>query len=175
VVLAVLPLRPAQLPVRGYSVSDGLPSNTIDSITRDRSSDLLQRMRSFANDVLSGSNIDFTFRVTAPEGQVRIPTEIRREVYLIFKEAVNNLARHSGSTRAEIAISIEHGQLELRVEDNGNGLGSRCPEDGHGLRNMRERAARIGGRIDFDRGDVGGLRVTLRVLLRAGRRLVAAT
>ena len=142
---------------------------------RDRSGDLLQRMRRFASDVLSGSNIDFTFRVSAREDKVRIPTEIRREVYLIFKEAVNNLARHSGSTRAVITISIEDGRLELRVEDNGNGLGELCREDGHGLRSMRERASRIGGRIDFDRGDVGGLRVTLRVSMRTGRRVAATT
>ena len=71
--------------------------------------------------MLSGSNIDFTFRVSARKDQVPIPTEVRCEVYLIFKEAVNNLVRHSGSTRATIAISIGDGRLELRVEDNGNG------------------------------------------------------
>src|SRR5262249_46497047 len=51
---------------------------------RDRASDLLQRMRRFASDVLAGNNIDFSFRASTPAEDVVIPTELRREVYLIF-------------------------------------------------------------------------------------------
>jgi signal transduction histidine kinase len=139
---------------------------------RDHLRDLLQRMRRFASDVLAGKNIDFSFQAS-PGGEAdRIPIEIRREIYLIFKETVNNIVRHSACTRARIAFLIGDGWLELCVEDNGNGLGEQSREDAHGLHSISERARRIGGTIEFRRGDSGGLRVALRVALRttSGRR-----
>jgi signal transduction histidine kinase len=119
-------------------------------------------MRRFASDVLSGSSIEFTIRASGPGDVVRVPTELRREVYLIFKEAVNNLVRHSASTLAEIEVSVHDGRLDLRVEDNGVGLDQRYRNDGHGLRSMSERARRIGGEIHFGCAGNGGLRVTLK-------------
>jgi len=127
---------------------------------RDHATDLLQRIRRFASDVLSGSGISFGFRSSIPDGAL-LPTELRREVYLIFKEAINNLVRHSGSTRAEISIRIANDWLELVVEDNGNGLNEARNWQGHGLRSMSERARRIGGSIEFGPGPDGGLKLTL--------------
>jgi ligand-binding sensor domain-containing protein/signal transduction histidine kinase len=133
---------------------------------RDYLRDLLQRMRRFASDVLTGKNIDFGFHAS-PGGEAdRIPIDVRREVYLIFKETVNNIARHSACTRARIAFQIGNGWLELCVEDNGKGPGERSREDAHGLRSVSARARRIGGTIEFTHGDSGGLRVDLRVPLR---------
>jgi signal transduction histidine kinase len=142
---------------------------------RDRASDLLQRMRRFASDVLSNRNIEIRFEVSASEQPVAIATEIRREVYLIFKEAINNLARHSGCSRAEIFVSIGHRALELRIEDNGKGLSEAGAGEGNGLRNMKERAGRIGGRIEFGRGGQGGATIVLRVPLRLAAPLRSRT
>jgi hypothetical protein len=139
---------------------------------RDHLRDLLQRMRRFASDVLAGKNIDFSFQAPPGGEAERIPIDVRREVYLIFKETVNNLARHSSCTRAQIAFLTSDGWLELSVEDNGNGLGDRPREDAHGLRSMSARARRLGGTIEFSHGDSGGLRVALRVPLRTTRRRV---
>ena len=137
---------------------------------RDHLRDLLQRMRRFASDVLAGKNIDFSFHAS-PGGEAdRIPIDVRREVYLIFKETVNNIARHSACTRARIAFLIGDGWLELCVEDNGNGLGERSREDAHGIRSMSARSRRIGGTIELSNGDAGGLRVALRVPLRTASR-----
>jgi signal transduction histidine kinase len=91
---------------------------------------------------------------------------VRREVYLIFKEAVNNVARHSGCTHAEVVISIDKSHLDLRIEDNGKGLCERRNQTGNGLSNMSERARRIGGRIEFSGGKQGGVRVVFQVPLR---------
>jgi ligand-binding sensor domain-containing protein/two-component sensor histidine kinase len=130
---------------------------------RDYLSDLLQRMRRFSSDVLGGGNIDFHFHASTPEEPVSITADVRREVYLIFKEAVNNLIRHSSCTRAEIAISIDYSNLTVQIEDNGKGLCERQNEPGNGLRSMNERAQRIGGRIQFAAREGGGFRVILQV------------
>jgi signal transduction histidine kinase len=134
---------------------------------RDRVSDLLQRMRRFASDLLSSHNIEIRFEVTAAEQSSAIAADVRGEVYLIFKEAVNNLVRHSGCTRAEIFASIGHRALDLRIEDNGKGLGESGIQEGNGLRSMKERTRRIGGHLELGRSSQGGARIVLRVPLRA--------
>jgi signal transduction histidine kinase/streptogramin lyase len=136
---------------------------------RDHAHDLTQRMRRFASDVLAGSNIEFTFRPGFPEETIVLSPEMRREVYLIFKEAVNNIARHSESTCVQIEISISAQTLELRVEDNGNRVGKGCGGAGLGLENMRSRARAIGGHIEFGCGTLGGRQVLLRAPVRMRR------
>lgn len=133
---------------------------------RDQVSDLLQRMRRFSSDVFSGGGIDFQFRASLPERAVPIAVGLRREIYLIFKEAVNNVVRHSHCTRAEVMVSMEGSRLELRVEDNGAGFGKEANGSGHGLGSMAERARRMGAELDFGYGQGGGTRVVLRVPVR---------
>ena len=130
----------------------------------DSLSDLLQRMRRFSSDVLSGSEIDFSFIVSAPEQTLRLDTNTRREVYLIFKEMLNNLIRHSACTTASITMSVENGCLTLDVTDNGNGLGEGENRAGHGLRNITERARRMGGKVHIA-DTLYGLQINLQVPL----------
>jgi ligand-binding sensor domain-containing protein/two-component sensor histidine kinase len=131
--------------------------------SRDRLPDLTQRMRRFASDVLSGGNTEFRFLAPASQHAILLPADVRREVFLIFKEAVNNLVRHSGCSRAEIEISFGGGYLTLRVDDNGSGFAERFHGDGHGLRNMSERAKRIGGSFSVKESALGGVGVLLKV------------
>ena len=74
---------------------------------------------------------------------------MRREVFLIFKESVNNMVRHSGCTEARIDFIIESRWLELKIGDNGKGFNLHREEGGNGLASMRQRAERIGGRLDI--------------------------
>ena len=92
--------------------------------SRDRLKDLAQRMRRFASDVLSARDIALTFR--SPESDLDWPVsaDVRREVLLIFKEAVNNVARHSGATEATIELVAARGDLNVTVSDNGRGFDS---------------------------------------------------
>ena len=129
----------------------------------DHPSDLVQRMRRFSSDVLGSGTIDFRFHVSTEEEPVLITADTRREVYLIFKEAVNNVARHSSCTQVEIAVSIDHKNLNVRIEDNGKGLCERQNEGGNGLRNMQARAEKMGARIEFGVREGGGFRVALQV------------
>jgi signal transduction histidine kinase len=134
---------------------------------RDRLSDLVQRMRRFSSDVFSRGSIDFRFRSSVPEQAVYLAADLRREVYLIFKEAVNNAVRHSNCTQAEISISIDNGCLELLVEDNGTGFCERGIDMGNGLSSMRERARRMGAGFEISGLPGSGVRVVLQVPMRS--------
>ena len=89
---------------------------------------------------------------------------MRREVLLIFKEAVNNIARHARCHRADIDVRIERDGLVVQVADDGQGLSAAMVRgNGHGLASMQERAARLNGRLDVETRPGGGTRLVLRV------------
>jgi signal transduction histidine kinase len=127
---------------------------------KDHLSDLTQRMRRVASDLLSPKGIAVHFRSREEDRAITIKTNARREVFLIFKESINNIAKHSAAKNVEIDIEIKLDLLLLKINDDGRGFVCGAPsfEDtlssegpsGNGLRNMRKRAAEMGGRFDID-------------------------
>jgi signal transduction histidine kinase len=132
---------------------------------RDSIVDLEHRMRRFANDVLAARDIAVRFPASATAAGVSADADIRRDVFLIFKEAVNNVVRHAAATAVQIDLHVRRHALDLTVSDNGKGLDGASPSHGLGLRSMRERAKRLRGRIDITSADGAGTRVSLTVPL----------
>jgi signal transduction histidine kinase len=85
-------------------------------------------------------------------------------VYRVLQEALNNVARHSGADRVAVRLHLEPKRLQLDVEDHGKGIGD-ADHRGLGMIAMRERAAIVGGRIEFLRPAAGGTLVRLVVPL----------
>jgi ligand-binding sensor domain-containing protein/signal transduction histidine kinase len=143
---------------------------------RDHLSDLSQRMRRFASDILSARDIRFSFHAPDAEKKLRLGTDLRREVYLIFKESVNNMVKHANCTEADLLFQIEHGWLTVKVSDNGEGFdvdaatnGDHQGMGGHGLASMQKRAEAMGGSYKIESKKKQGTTVTLHVPL-TGRR-----
>jgi len=134
---------------------------------KDHLSDLKQRMRRFAADVLSARNVKMHWSVSDSGRDFELNTELRRQVYLIFKESINNIARHSRATEARIALSVVERQLALEVSDNGCGIERRDRHDGNGLESMKLRAARLGGELEVRSAEGQGTTVLLRAPLPA--------
>jgi signal transduction histidine kinase len=122
---------------------------------RDHLRDLVQRMRRFASEVFTARNIDFDFRAPDSDKDMKLDVDVRRQVFLIFKEAVNNIVRHSGCTKAEIDFEKKDGWLILRLSDDGRGFDARGRAEGNGLGNMRARAESVRGTLEA-RSHVGG-------------------
>jgi ligand-binding sensor domain-containing protein/two-component sensor histidine kinase len=136
---------------------------------QDRFGDLVHRMRRFASDVFSPRDIRLEFQSPALEQDLQMGADLRRQIFLIFKEAVHNVLRHSGATEVNIDFQIEHGWLILKIADNGWGFDLLRDHEGHGLRSMRERARNAGGEIEITSSPRGTV-VVLRVPV--GRRMV---
>ena len=146
---------------------------------KDHLQDLTQRMRRFAADVLTAKEIDLEFTVPATDREIPLGANIRREVFLIFKETVNNIAKHSESTEAKIAFSMRNNQLIISFEDNGKGFNQTEKADengngdwkkfrgGNGILNMRKRSCELGGeyeiKSDLDKGTIVILSVPLEL------------
>ncbi len=91
-----------------------------------------------------------------------LPLEHELQVFQIVGEALANVARHSGATRARLTVGKSQGRYVFTVEDNGSGGCSSTPIEGHyGLMIMRERAQRIGGEIEVKSSQRTGTKVRL--------------
>jgi ligand-binding sensor domain-containing protein/signal transduction histidine kinase len=133
---------------------------------KDHLNDLTQRMRRFASDVLTARNIAFEFSAPDEDDDVPLGANIRREVFLIFKESVNNLVRHSGCTEAEIEFRAEPGKLWLKLHDNGRGFDAAQKSQGHGLASMRERTIGLGGELNIISSNGQGTTLTVSIPLK---------
>lgn len=86
--------------------------------------------------------------------------------YRIVQEAVNNAVRHAGASRIAIELGAAGGDLTISIEDNGRGLPANWRTPGHyGVIGMRERAFTLGGMLELQKPDSGGLRVFARIPL----------
>jgi signal transduction histidine kinase/ligand-binding sensor domain-containing protein len=116
---------------------------------KDHFGDLSQRMRHFASDLLTAREIDFRFRALDFDPDIKVGANFRREFFLIFKEAINNVARHSGCTEVDIELRVADRYLMLNISDNGKGFDSTQASLGHGLVSMRERTRSLGGEVEI--------------------------
>lgn len=137
---------------------------------RDDLASVFERVRSFASDTLGATGVRWHLTATPQLERHHLTPEQRRALYLIFKEAVSNIARHADCRTASCEITVEHHELVAVVEDDGRGLpleqraGGR---GGRGLANMRARAAELGGRLEVESRPGAGTRLRLQLPLRA--------
>lgn len=145
-------------------------SDVVWAINPDRDSlqDLAHRMRRFAAEVLDTQKIGLRFDAPAENGNVRLGAEVRREVFLIFKESIHNMLRYARCTRADVRLSVPDASLVLTVDDDGVGLGPTVRGEGLGLRSMRERAGRLGAELSLRSAPGAG--TSVRLVVPLGRR-----
>src|SRR5262245_50570356 len=126
---------------------------------RDELSTVVSRVRQFASDVLEAKGVNWDFKVPPELEQIKLDPEQRRHLFLIFKEAINNIARHADCQYVSLSLAITRQQLWGEIRDDGrgfnNGNGTKSSSDlpfstnGHGLENMRQRAAQVGGQVQI--------------------------
>lgn len=133
---------------------------------KDFLSELSGKMRRFAADVFTLRNIEFTY-TASPVADIALGANLRREVFLIFKESVNNIVKHAACTAVEIELNIENSEIFLRLRDNGKGFETAHQNGGHGLVSMNARANGLGGKLEIASGKTSGTIITLIVPLQS--------
>ncbi|MCB9273194.1 MAG: hypothetical protein H6564_04090 [Lewinellaceae bacterium] len=137
---------------------------SIDS-RKDKVEDLIHRMREHAEEMLSPLSIAFEIHIGRMDRLKKMPVQLRQNLYFIFKEAINNIAKHSRATRATIRFYNDGTQYFLTVQDNGKAAVGSKPKvngkSGQGLSNLRMRAQRIDAEIDIHQHD-NGFKVTVK-------------
>ena len=121
------------------------------------------RMREYAVTLLEAKGIDYHFHVDDQIQNLVLKMESRRDLFLIFKETVNNLVKYSKSTFVTLAISKNHGNLIMRIEDNGVGFDLDNYKKGNGIINLKKRAKQMGGDIEIITHKQQGTTVVLQL------------
>lgn len=132
---------------------------------RDRFSDLVQRMRQAAFNLLEaeGMRVEFRAPTDAALEDLDLAPDRRRHLLLVLKESLSNVARHAHASEVEIDIRFSAGALRLSIRDDGRGFDLEAPTSGHGLASLRARAEKLGGTIRIDSRPGGGTRIELEV------------
>jgi signal transduction histidine kinase len=121
----------------------------------DRFDKIVNRMREFAVEALEPRNCKVHFSTTANLVSYNLNMEKRKNLFLIFKEAINNAARHGNCKNVWVDCSIRQNKLFLRITDDGSGFGGvngnsiREERGGNGLINIRTRASELRGNISI--------------------------
>ncbi len=111
--------------------------------------DLVTRMRSFATQLFEARGVDFEMQVVDVPLQRTLPPDRLRHIYLIFKEAVNNAAKHAQCSRAWVRLRFAEGVFTMQVSDDGIGFTPAAKPGHHGLENLKTRAAVLKGSIEW--------------------------
>jgi signal transduction histidine kinase len=123
--------------------------------------DLAQRLRETAEGMLS--HIPHEVQTTDEMPPRELPLEHKRQVLMAFKEAIHNLIRHSGATRAAVLIGADARHFRFAVSDNGRGFDPNRPCTGAGMASMKQRAKTLRGRFVVDSKPGGGTTLTMEI------------
>jgi ligand-binding sensor domain-containing protein len=137
----------------------------------DRFDAIVHRMRRFAEDAMADGEL--VFDASHLPADLPLPLELRRPLYLVFKEAVNNVARHSQASRMVVRIAARASSIELSIEDNGEGFDPAAHQHGEGLASIRRRVRELSGTVAWDTAPGRGTRFQANLPLRPRGSLTA--
>lgn len=123
--------------------------------------ELAARMRDHAPELLGDIRVEFD--CPAAFRQDACSLEFSRNIWLIFKEAAHNIAKHAHARHVAIRITEPGGGFELRLRDDGCGFSADCVAPGHGLANLRRRAEQLGATFHIATAPGTGTEVRLLV------------
>jgi signal transduction histidine kinase len=116
----------------------------------DQFEKIILRMKSFAYELLGAKKIDFEFVADADVAKMKLPMNVRKNLYLIFKEATNNMVKYSAADKALFTIKEEKNNLTMLIHDNGKGFDTNKSTEGNGLKNIKKRADEIRAQLTID-------------------------
>lgn len=134
---------------------------------RDQVEDLLARMREYGHRTATAQNARLRVRADERFARLHLGLEQRRNIYLIFKEALNNACKYANASEITVDVKLEQRHLLITIADNGQGFDQVAANGGgNGLYNMKKRAGEIGGVLSIRSAPAEGTVIYLRLPLR---------
>jgi signal transduction histidine kinase len=130
----------------------------------DNMQKITARMREYATSLLEAKDIAYTFQVDEAINRIKLDMESRRDFFLIFKEAVNNLVKYSKCSHASIKIETYDYSMVLKIQDDGVGFNVDEVDSGNGLSNMQKRAKSLNSKLVIDSQPGVGTKIMLEVI-----------
>ncbi len=151
------------------SISNDLVNNMHDLIwtlddNKTKLVDLLDKMEDHASNVFSSLKVSYFLDNEIESSNITMKTDVKNNIYSIFKEVINNIIKHTHPTDVEIYFSLEKDVLYMSVKNNTKHLKTPSSSSQIGLKSIRNRAATINGKVEIQEFDQT-YRVTLKVPL----------
>jgi signal transduction histidine kinase len=134
---------------------------------------LEQRLKNYGYELLSPLDIRCEYQVDPGLEHMLQHIETRKNVLLIIKEAMNNIAKYSGATDSQVRLKIRDGFLEIAISDNGRGFTPSAKKDGHGIGSMQRRTEELKGKFSIQSSPGQGTTVNCYIPIPSfrGRRI----
>lgn len=139
--------------------SDDLYKGTKDFIwslksNSDELEELVTYLSDFGEEFFSQLDIDFTINKNI-EKNTKLPYYWNRQIILIFKEAMTNVAKHSSAKSCLLSFDYSNDELNIVLQDNGSGVINNSEKQGNGFKNMHKRAEKINSSLTFESNSSG--------------------
>ena len=110
--------------------------------------------------------MEINFQTLGAELVRPMDMEVRREIFLVYKEALHNILKHAQATKVEIRAGLEAGEFVLKLRDDGKGFDLTKEKSGAGMGSMKKRAQSLRGALQVETTPGGGTSLLLRTRLR---------
>jgi len=124
---------------------------------------LLLRMKTHAVRMLEAKQINYEIDIPSHLSALQLPLGFRRRLFLVYKEAINNVVRHAKASKVRLTMGRRGRTIVMAIIDDGCGFEASRPGTGNGLRNMQQRAASLGGNLLVESARGRGTTITLEV------------
>lgn len=111
----------------------------------DRFENVLQRMNQFASEILDAKNIILDFESDVSLANSRLTMKQRKNLYLLFKEIINNAAKHADAKKVSVRMARKGHHIEMIIKDDGKGFDTHQTFDGNGMNTIKNRMEELDG------------------------------
>jgi len=129
----------------------------------DNFKSLRNRMQKFVMPICHSQNILCMFDCDGISDEIIMPGEVRQNVFLVFKEVINNIVKYASATTCSAKLLIHNDKFIMQIADNGKGLDGSIKGSGNGLENMRSRTTELSGVLNIDSASGKGTAITMNL------------
>jgi signal transduction histidine kinase/Tfp pilus assembly protein PilF len=132
-----------------------------------KATSLEAKVKNYSVELLSDNNINFNCNIDASVEPMLKSITAKRNILLIIREAMNNIAKYSKATNASLQINVFDKNLEIKITDNGLGFDINNGKKGNGLENMKQRAKELNGKLDIATSCKNGTSIFITIPLKS--------
>lgn len=126
--------------------------------------DFFEKLKYYASEMLSTKQVELSFEVEGV-AQQELGIEVQRNLFLFFKEAINNILKHAKAKTATVKIKMQSRRFWMEITDDGLGFDTNESFDGHGLGSLRKRIENLNGTLEIRSKTGGGTALEVTIFL----------
>lgn len=129
----------------------------------DNLKSMVNAMLKFARPISHERNIELLFEQDGLDENINVPEDIRQNILLFFKEAINNMIKYASACLCTVSIFIKNQNFYVEVQDDGIGYIEVIKGGGSGVKNMAKRAEEVNGKFEMESMQAKGTLVRLSI------------